>query len=496
MINKNNGLSNLSLIVLVVISIGIVGFIFFIKTGSDTQDNNLEQAVSEVNQKSNQPTSSAKKIVNNVPVPTKEIVSQEEAKAKDTAISVPAVSQPADLSQVQSKINSLVEDLSSISASIKQNGISAIASRLDNYQNNLKNFINEFGKINLAAASSDSLEKLHVAEWGNYKIFQEVQAQVSSDAALSLKSSEIKNILDSHLKDQALSSLGQIVTKQTKTSLNKYKRFWDDTLLVFVSKIAEAAELNSVIHKKVKKGFSDLDLYNHSFFSNKYPDNHTNCWSYESWTDLGTGDLRQELGGFGSASLGVNGSDGKCYDALEVDITSGSTGKKLALAPLTKYAEWIKAPKIGIGSEAKSDPYTLFKNGLENGEWKIEGVDNILNGKNVYVLKGHEPHGAFAFKKPYDILYLDSVTYFPLKMISYMDKNMILGPGVPAESTKNNAVDIYNEIAKSWANKDMVSGDIYEFVVGEKIKRDSLPSNFFDLIIPAGYEIKDFTARG
>ena len=199
------------------------------------------------------------------------------------------------------------------------------------------------------------------------------------------------------------------------------------------------------------------------------------CWTYESWIDLDGNRYRQELRVSSSQPPGFeyivestdeagNPVEVKQYCDIEIDITDGETGKKLALNPYLKAAEWIdpKKGKHGIGEEIIEDPYTVFKTRLETEECHFDGTE-IFEGKETYKIK------CPLFDIGYRLYYIDAQTYLPVEELSFQ---------------------------RSWAEGEIELFIAYKYIIGEIIDRESLPVDFFELKIPIDYKLQEWTPFG
>lgn len=395
----------------------------------------------------------------------------EEIKPKEKAVTPPeekveekpALPQPSKISieKVQSTLISLIENLEETLKMVERGEISSALNSLENYEKKFNDFVIEIQQLNVEKQDRTKLVNLRLNEWKNYKYFLELKKSLESYPQVSQKIGEIENLIESQLKKETIKAVGVLVISPPKSPSYFYQKSFSKLFESFLKQITnintlQAATPKRVIHKKAIKdpidpGESLRDLI---------------CWSYESWIDLETGDIRQE-----QELPRARGINEPPYCGKEIDITDGATGKKLALDPINKLAEWIDPAKgkIGIGIEEKVDPYTLFKKTLEEGKCYFDGTD-IFESKEIYILK------CPIYGKDYKLFYIDARTFLPLKEMVYYEK-ILTEP----------------EIIHTG---EMFLNAAYRYVIGEIIERESLPPDFFELKIPPDYKLQEWVPYG
>lgn len=368
---------------------------------------------------------------------------------QDSSINTSSVN-PSEIKNLEERIDLLNVDLNKIiNYSKQQKDTSIIIKSLDKYKNNFNDFSLISSKTQLSTVDKASLEKLNLKIWENYKLFFEAKDFLSSNKSLSAKIIETQEVLYAYLKNNISKSLNSILVKPNKKT---------GTLIPQLIPVARAQSENTIIHKKII-----MDPDNPGTIGGKLL-----CWRYESWVDTETGDIRQEQD--------VKFGD-KCR--THIDITSGKTYEKLALDPINRFAEWVKPPKAGIGNdiESKSNPYVEFKTSLEQGIYTLEGT-SIYKDKEVYKLRRS------LYKDDYEYVYLDVNSYLPIEKVVYEEDIMVKSD--PNDNTKSEVIKTGN----------MVNTYNFYFEEAEQINKSSLPSDFFDLIIPEGFELHDFVPFG
>lgn len=373
-----------------------------------------------------------------------------------------SISNSSETKVLEEKIDLLNTSLNKIiSYSKQQKDISTIAQSLDEYKNGFNDFSLVSGKTKLSNLDKTSLEKLNLKIWEDYKLFFETKHLLSSNTSLSAKITEIQEILYTYLKSNISRSLNSILVKPNKkTSMTDSHNFISKFLNFNYQLIqtAQAQTEDAIIHKKViidpsSPGTSGGKLL---------------CWRYESWVDLETGNIRQEVDSrFGD----------KCRTYIY--IQSGKTDEQLALDPINKFAEWVKPPKVGVGSdlESKSNPYVEFKTNLEQGVYTLEGT-SIYKDKETYKVRRS------LYKNDYEDVYLDMNSYLPIAKLAYEEDIVVKTD--PDDNTKSEVIRTGN----------MVNTYNFYFQTAEQINKSSLPSDLFDLTIPQGFELHDFVPFG
>jgi hypothetical protein len=362
--------------------------------------------------------------------------------------------------QIESLILSLQEEV----LKIEPGDTSSIVAALKKYKTEFNNYTLTINQLNLGVVDKNSFKSIRLAEWGNYKLYLAAKQRFATNTVASQTLTETQKLLDNYIKDQSKKSLDQIVVKASKKSGTLFPRFLSRIGEIMVDTV-EAESSRNVIHKKVILDPDDPGRNGRLLL----------CWSYESWVELETGNIKQEQ----SVTFGTKGDyNYKCQ--TEVDIADGATGSKIGLNPVDKLAEWIIPPKRGIGSEAKKDPYSEFKEKLEQGVYVLLGTD-IFNGKEIYILK--EP----GYQLAYEIISLDAVNYLPVRKLGYAEDIIVIGPtpdaADPTKSTIIRTGKVINELG-------------FRYIVGEVIERESLPLDFFEPKIPDGYELKEWVPHG
>ncbi len=333
-----------------------------------------------------------------------------------------------------------------------------LVTAIKKYEIGFNSYVETVDKLNIEKIDENLLKSIRLAEWQNYRIYLTLKERFNTNTVALQSIITTQKILERYIKDQSVKALSRIVINSDKnkksSSLFPYLVGRVEEAII---RIAEAQEQKkNVIHKKVILDPDDPGKSGKNLI----------CWGYESWVDLETGDIRQEQ----------NVTSGnKCK--TEIDITEGATGRKLALNPVDKLAEWIVSPKTGIGDEIKKDPYSDFKDKLEKGEYILLGTDTF-NGQEVYVLK--RP----VYQLDHEIIYLDAVSYLPVRSLSYIEEVII--ETIPGDSTKSNII----------RTGKLINNFGLRYVVGELIERETLPSDFFELKIPEGYELKMWVPGG
>jgi hypothetical protein len=401
----------------------------------------------------------------------------------------------ARLIEVQSLLVSLISDIKKATENTNKGNVSLVPEFLENYEEKFSNFNLKISQLEIEKISDKNLiTNLRKSEWENYKSFLDLKKSLTNYPQFSQKVTEIENLIEDNLKNQILKAV------KTLTIKNKVSSSFKSPFLAGIIKIflAQTTPSQKVIHKRVSSGES---------------------WKYESWIELETGNIRQEIRIKTAREI-----------ISEIDITDGKTGKKLALNPDKKLAEWLdpKKGKIGIGDEQTKDPFTIFQTDLEEGKCHLEGAD-IFENKEVYVIecpfyereyfkiKGEcvveskefgkkcigqgeickeevldpnkeiytlkcpdyeivgEPTEQWGHynTKEYKLFYIDVQTYFPIKELIY-EEHLYLEERVP------NEFKLYKTLNFSYQ---------YE---GEIIDRELLPPDFFELKIPDGYELKEW----
>jgi hypothetical protein len=392
--------------------------------------------------KSSQPSFTTKEEVSQ-PIP------QSESQLGDDNISRQEINKTKDL------IESLVRSLRGELLKIEPTDTLSIVAAIKKYKAGFNSYTATINKLNVEAVDKSLLKSIRLAEWENYKLYSIVKQRFATNNVASQTIATTQKILDEYIKSNSIKSLSRIVIKPSKKSSALFPRFASKIEKMIINTV-RAKEQRSVIHKKVILDPDDPGKSGQNLI----------CWSYESWVDLESGNIRQEQKvPFGN----------KCQ--TEIDITEGTTGRKLGLNPVDKLAEWIIPPKIGIGSETKKDPYSNFKDKLENGEYILLGTDTF-NGQEVYLLK--KP----VYNLDHEIIYLDAVSYLPVRSLSYIE-DVIIEP-IPGDSTRSNVI----------RTGKIINNFGLRFIVGEVIERESLPKDFFELKIPDGYELKGWVPQG
>lgn len=354
--------------------------------------------------------------------------------------------------QIDSLVRSLREEVLKIAPSDTTSAVEAIKK----YEVGFNNYVATINQLNVETIDKNLLKSIRLAEWENYKLYLNVKQKFVTNTVVSKTVTSTQKTLDGYIKSQSLKALSRIVVKPSKRSGSLFLLHFVNKVSGAIVNIVKAAEGGDIVHKKVILDPDDPGKSGRGLI----------CWGYESWLDLENGNIRQEQNvTFGS----------KCQ--TEIDITEGSTGRKLGLNPVDKLAEWIVPPKMGIGSEAKKDPYSDFESKLESGEYIILGTDTF-NGQEVYVLK--KP----VYKLDHEIIYLDAVSYLPVRDLSYIE-DVIIEP-IPDDPTRSNVIRTGN----------LVNNFGLRYVVGEIIERGTLPPDFFEPKIPDGYELKEWVPQG
>jgi len=398
-----------------------------------------------VSKKSSQPPS----------VPKKEIsrqISQPESQLGDDNISRQETSKAKDL--IESLTRSLREEL----LKIEPTDTPSIVAAIKKYEASFNSYTATINRLNIETVDKNLLKSIRLGEWGNYKLYLTVKQRFTTNSLASQTIATTQKILDGYLKSQSIQALSRIVIKPSKKSTALFPRFASKIDKMIINTVKAAGQRN-VIHKKVILDPDDPGKSGRILI----------CWGYESWIDLESGDIRQEQ----DVTFG-----NKCQ--TEIDITEGATGRKLGLNPVDKLAEWIIPPKRGIGDETKKDPYSDFKDQLETGEYILLGTD-IFNGQEVYVLK--RP----GYKLDYEIISLDAVSYLPVRSLSYIEDVIIIEPTPDADDPT---------ISKLIRTGKLINNFGLRYIVGEVIEKESLPSDFFELKIPDGYELKLWVPHG
>jgi len=403
------------------------------------------------------------------------------------------------IEEVQSTLTSLIGNLKGTIKIVNQGNISLISESLENYKKKFSEFSLKSNQLEIEKILDKNLiTNLRRSEWENYKLFLDLEKLLSNHPQFSQKITEIEDLIESELKTQILKSV-EILTPKTKASSYLEISPFSKVINFF---LVYAADLQKIIHKKVFSGEN---------------------WKYESWIELETGNIRQEIKIKTTREI-----------ISEIDITDGETGKKLALNPEEKLAEWLdpKKGKHGIGDEETKDPFTVFKTNLEEGKCSLEGVDIVENkevylvecpfyereyfrikgectiegkefgkkcisqgeiceeeildpNKEIYTLKclDYEIIGDSAQQwghyntKEYKLFYIDVQIYFPIKELVY-EEHLYLEEKIP------NEFKLYKTLNFS-----------YQFE-GEIIDRESLPADFFELEIPSDYKLQEWTPYG
>lgn len=388
-----------------------------------------------------------------------------------------------NIKEVQSIIASLIEELNAISEMADQRDIPPLPKALQDYKEKFTSFSSKSEQINLKEQAKEDITDLRYKEWKNYKLFLDLKQKVASYSQLSDKITDIENLIENHLKNQTLEATKNLLIPNLKETSYLDQNFLLASLKEFLGVIpVQAAAEKGVIHKKViidpayAKETSTMTLIQP-------------CWTYESWIDLDANRYRQELHVSSSRPPGFEytvestGEAGnpvriKEYCDVEIDITDGETGKKLALNPYLKTAEWIdpKKGKHGIGEERTKDPYTIFKTRLEKEECYFDGVDTF-EGKEVYKIK------CPTYDVNYRLYYIDAQTYLSFEEMLFEE---ILEYEWQQE-TKTSKVVHTGRMRLIMA---------YRYIIGEIINRDSLPIDLFELEIPPDYKLQEWTGYG
>ncbi|GEM_PF-5219295 len=339
---------------------------------------------------------------------------------------------------------------------------SLIATAVKKYETGFNTYIATINQLSIVEIDQDSLKSIRLAEWENYKLYLAVKQRFATNTMASQVIVKTQKILDDYIKSQSIKSMDPIIVKTSKKSSTLFPDFPSRIGEMIINTAKAEQTTGGVVHIKAILDPDDPGQ------SGKL----LACSGYESWVDLRTGDVRQEARG---------GLD-KCQ--IEINITEGATGRKIGLNQTYRLAEWIMPPKIGIGDEVKKNPYADFKEKLDQGMYVLSGTD-IFNGKEVYLLKTFFISSARPEDRlNYQVTYLDAVSYLPIRKLSY-GEDVAVEP-IPGDPTKSNII----------RTGKAVNNFGTRYIAGEIIKRESLPSDFFELKIPDGYELRDWVANG
>ncbi|UZE93107.1 MAG: hypothetical protein IB617_03025 [Candidatus Nealsonbacteria bacterium] len=416
--------------------------------------------------------------------PVKEVVGPEELPKEEPVPEEIIPSKPTiSIGEVQSTIVALIEDLNATVEMADQGDISSVSESLRDYKENFASFISKSGQLDMKEQAKKEVADLRHKEWENYKLFLNLKQEVASYSQLSVEVADIENLIENHLGTQTLEATETLLMPKFRKTGYLDQNFLLTLLKNLLEKISvQAASEKNVIHKKV---IIDPAYAKETWTMTLIQP----CWVYESWIDLEANKYRQELHVSFSRPPGfeyiVESTDEagrtvevKEYCNIEVDLTDGETGKKLALNPYLKAAEWVDPikGKHGIGEESTKDPYTTFKTKLEEEECYFDGTD-IFEGKEVYKIK------CPTYDINYRLYYIDAQTYLPIEEMVFEE---ILEYEWQQE-TKTSKVIHTGEMELIMA---------YKYIIGEIIERESLPSDFFELKIPAGYKFQDWAPYG
>jgi len=393
----------------------------------------------------------------------KQPIEEERTKPKEEK---PAIS----IEEVQSTLTSLINNLKETIETVNQGNISLVSTSLENYQNKLIDFNLKSSQIEIEKITDKNLLiNLRHNEWENYKLFLELKQKVVSYSQLSDKISDIENLIEKYFKTQTIEATKILLMPQLReTSYFNRELFLASLRRLINISTVQASSDKGVIHKKVI--IDPTYAKENSTMLVIQP-----CWTYESWIDLENNRYRQELHVTSSRPPGFEytveftdevGNIKKVvnYCDVEIDITDVITGKKLALDPYSKTAEWLDPTKgkHGIGEEITKDPYTIFKTNLEKEECNFDGTD-IFEEREVYKVK------CPIFDIGYRLYYIDAYTYLPIEELNFQ---------------------------KSWQEGEIELYIAYKYVIGEIIEMESLPEDLFELKIPPDYELQEWSPFG
>ena len=388
-----------------------------------------------------------------------------------------------NIKEVQSTIASLIEELNATLEMADQGDISSISKALQDYKGKFTSFSSISEQINIKEQTKKDIADLRYKEWENYKLFLDLKQKVASYSQLSDKITNIENLIENYLENQTLEATKALLIPKFRETSYLDQNFLLISLKEFLGIIpVQAAFEKGVIHKKV---IIDPAYAKETWTMTLIQP----CWTYESWIDLDTNRYRQELHVSSSRPPGfeyvVESTDEagrpletKEYCDHEIDVTDGTTGKKLALNSYSKLAEWIDPTKgkHGIGDEITKDPYTVFKTRLEKEECHFDGTDTF-EGKEVYKIK------CPTYDVNYRLYYIDAQTYLPVEEMLFEE---ILEYEWQQE-TKTSKVIHTGKMRLIMA---------YRYIIGEIIDRESIPIDFFELKIPPDYKLQEWTPYG
>ena len=298
----------------------------------------------------------------------------------------------------------------------------------------------------------------------NYSLFLKIQKQYSANTndELAISFREVKKGFETQFINESKKAAATVVTPSGTAPKKVSTSLFGNSLLADIA----SAFSGQVIHKRTVVNVADPGT--------NWPDpEEMRCWRYESWvyTDGQRARYEQSLG------TGNNSDPTNC--AKEVDIINNQTGEKLALDPIRKHAEWInKTPgKFGVGQVGEADPNAEYAKLLDDPHTVIEEPQTV-DGRDLYVVRNYiYDEGEVGREYFYTQYYVDSVTFFPYQEDTYFGQLIDDGSGEfkYSGSVKNNS---------------------FIFDVTEIIDRSSLPLDFFELVVPEGYEMVDFVAFG
>lgn len=358
------------------------------------------------------------------------------------------------INKANSQIDSLISDLHENILKLEPTDTSLILAAIKDYETDFNNYTAIVNQLNYEMVDKNLLSSLRLAEWENYRIYLNAKERFAdNDVALQTITISQK-MLDEYIKNQTVKALSPLIIESYEKSGIFLPSFADKIVKILLN-TAVAKEQGNVIHKKVIIDPDD-------------PGRHAKgktCWSYESWIDLDSGNVKQEQ------KLNIESGDkipiltGECK--TEINITEESTGRILGLNVTNKTFEWITDPAMAIGAESTLDPYSNFKDMIENGEYILTGTDTFENHE-VYLMQWN------FYQNEYEIVYIDAVSYLPIRKLTYYE-DTIRETVPPYRLIKNGQLYI-------------AYGDRY--VAAEIIKRDALPLDFFELKIPDDYELR------
>ncbi|MCH7605434.1 hypothetical protein IID24_05610 [Patescibacteria group bacterium] len=356
------------------------------------------------------------------------------------------------LDKIESSQRSLIEALHQTEMFLEQGQGKEAYDALDAFDEELYEFFvlssNKKEIERGVVGSEEKIERIRKAEWEVYHMFYDKKEMFSQAPELIQKWSDIEKRITEKLKDSMVSA-AEVMSLEYWEEIQGQQGSWMPIPAVF----AQEPLAPQVIY--IARYPDPIDPGSTGCFN-------FSCSKYESWAELSTGNLREQ------DRINAAGSS-----IIEINITSGESGKELALDPVNKRAEWLNPQegKFGLsgGKDASLNPFEMFQQQLQSEQYEMKGTE-IIDGQEVYVLK------QTVYKLDFNMIYVSAATYLPIREILYREIIEVTPAGVihTGEIEKNTNI----------------------IIEGKFIKRSELPLDFFELKIPDGYRLEDFVPFG